>query len=453
MIAPTHMSAAVSVAGASQQFSPALMMDIELTAPLPAVSYNDHRRIWVLGRLHSEPVGTCILDLGPEGLTPDELGVQLWQAFREPVTERFLSAGLPVPALLCRNGLEADPAAWPFLLRRLDVLASAPFISIIICTRDRPEQLETCLSHLEQQEYPCFEIVVVDNVPTSDAVRALVEARSQSGGKVPFRYILERRPGVMWARNTGIASASGEILAFLDDDEEPDRHWLAGLACGFALGDDIGGVSGMVVPARLDTQAQELFEQLGGHCKGRGFSPAVFSRHGPQNPLYPLPPFGVGANMAFRRETLARIGGFDVALGGGTPACAGGDTLALTLVLLEGYRIAYEPAALMRHHHRRDMDGLDRQLHGYGVGLTAYYTALLWHRPGVLPGLMRLVPAALGYLRKAKGTRAKARQDLPAGLKRRQIWWMITGPAAYVRSRRLQARVSASAAPQASEVN
>ena len=160
---------------------------------------------------------------------------------------------------------------------------------------------------------------MVDNASAADAVRDLV-MRQCADRRLPLRYVAEPRPGLSWARNAGIAAASGEIIAFLDDDEEPDRHWLAGLAAGFARGDDIGCVTGMVVPARLDTPAQELFEQLGGHCKGRGFSPAVFSRHGPQSPLYPLPPFGVGANMAFRREALARIGGFDVALGAGTPA-------------------------------------------------------------------------------------------------------------------------------------
>ena len=77
----------------------------------------------------------------------------------------------------------------------------------------------------------------------------------------------------------------------------------------------VGCVTGIVLPARLDTEAQEIFEKLGGHSKGRAFETEVFSRRGPQSPLYPLPPFGAGANMAFRREVLTAIGGFDVALG------------------------------------------------------------------------------------------------------------------------------------------
>ena len=97
MTVPTDVAhpAAMPVAGASEEFSPARMMDVELAAPLPTLSYDGHRRIWVLGRLHTEPVGTCIIDLGEEGLTPDQLGARLWQEFREPVRERFAAAGLP----------------------------------------------------------------------------------------------------------------------------------------------------------------------------------------------------------------------------------------------------------------------------------------------------------------------------------------------------------------------
>jgi GT2 family glycosyltransferase len=364
----------------------------------------------------------------------------LWPDLRAPVTARFAAAGLPAPGPLTGAGLAADPSAWPFLRRRRDVLAAAPFISVVVCTRDRADRLAGCLRHLERQEYPRFEVVVVDNAPASDAVRVLVGARPH---RVPYRYVVEERGGLSWARNAGAAAAAGEILAFLDDDEEPDSAWLTGLAGGFARGDDIGCVTGMIAPARLETAVQEWFEWFGGHSKGRGFSPAVFSRRDSQSPLFPLPPFGAGGNMAFRREALSRIGGFDVAMGAGTPARASEDTLAFTLVLLAGYRIAYEPAALVRHDHYAEPEGLRRQLRGYGTGLAAYYTALLRHRPAVLPELLRLLPAAAGYLRGANVAGTAAAPGLPAEFTRGQRRAMLGGPAAYIRSVRQQARAEA----------
>jgi GT2 family glycosyltransferase len=425
---------------ASDGFSPALMMEVELTKPLPAVSYDgQHDRAWILARLHGEPVGSCVLPLGATGLAPGELGALLWPELREPVEARFAAAGLPQSGPLTSHGLKADPASWPFMIRRREVLASAPFISVVVCTKDRPDRLEACLHHLDRLEYPGFEVVVVDNSPAHDAVRVLVGTRP---GGVRYRYVAEPRGGLSWARNAGIAAAAGDIIAFLDDDEEPDHHWLAGIAGGFARGDDIGCVTGVILPVRLDTQVQDWFERSGGHSKGRGLSPAVFSRQGPQSPMFPLPPFGAGGNMAFRREVLASIGGFDVAMGAGTPARASEDTLALTLVLLAGYRIAYEPAALVRHDHYAEMDGLERQLRGYGIGVAAYYTALLRHRPEVFPGLLKLLPSAAGYLRGANVAEAALDSAIPARFRRAQRLGMLIGPAAYVRSLRRQARVA-----------
>ena len=430
----------MTVASTFEDFSPVQMLDLELTEPLPTLAYDgQYKRVWVLGRLHTEPVGVAVVPLDRRDLTPDQFGALIWPEFCEQVTRRFDAAGLPRPSGLAGEGLEADPATWPFLLRRRATLAAAPFISVVICTRDRPALLETCLDHLSQQEYPRFEVVVVDNAPASDAVRSLVIA---GRGRLSLRYVAEPRAGLSWARNAGVAASSGEIIAWLDDDEEPDSHWLAGIAGGFVQGEDIGCVTGMVLPARLDTRAQELFEQLGGYCKGRGFSSAVFSPQGPQSPLYPLPPFGVGANMAFRREAIACIGGFDVALGAGTPALSGEDTLAMTLVLLAGYSIAYEPMALTRHHHRQDLDGLGHQLRGYGVGLTAYYSALLRHRPSVLPSLLKLVPSAVGYLRGGRTTRTSVSHNFPAELKVQRRRWMLMGPVVYARSVRRQSRVA-----------
>jgi O-antigen biosynthesis protein len=431
-------------------FTPARVMEVELTEPLPRLDHDGHYgRAWILARLHSEPVGVCVITLPKEGVEPDALAALLWPELAEPVANRFAAAGLTRPAELTASGLAADPDAWPFLRDRAAAVASAPFVSVVVCTRDRPDQIKKCLNRLTGQKYPRYEVVVVDNAPTSDALRDVVE--DQAGGEAEFRYCVEPRPGLSWARNAGVVAAKSDIIAFLDDDDEPDEYWLAGIAEGFARNDRIGCVSGIVLPARLDNAVEQYFEQIGGHSKGRGFVRDTFSKSGPQSPLYPLPPFGVGANMAFRREVLDRIGGFDTALGAGTPTAGGEDTLALTLVLLSDYEIAYEPAALMWHHHRQDMASLNRQLHGYSVGLTAFYAALLRRRPGTLFGLLKLLPSAGGYLtaRRKGDSAGDAPEDpseLAAELNRRHLQGMLKGPLAYARSRRLQRRAAAAAA-------
>lgn len=429
-------------AGFQGPFSPVRMMEAELAGPLPAVAgAGQATRAWVLVRLHTEPIAHCIIDVGPDGFSPDELAQTLWPAVRQPVGDRFADAGLPAPDVLSGDGLHADPEAWPFLARRAAVLAEAPFISIVICTLNRAERLAACLRYAEAQEYPRYEIVVVDNAPGGEAVPP--PAQPPGGTAVTCRYVREPQPGLSRARNTGTAAALGEIIAFLDDDEEPDRFWLAEIARGFSRSTDIGCVTGMIVPTRIDTPAQDWFERRGGHSQGRGYQPAVFSPEGPQSPLYPLPPFGAGGNMSFRRDVLTRIGGFDVALGAGTSVGGGEDTLALTQALLAGYRIAYEPAALVRHDHYPDLAGLSRQVHGYGVGLTAYYAALLRHRPRTLLTLLTLLPMAARYLRRRPETAQQQGSDeVSRSIQRLHRRGMMAGPYAYAKSVRMQARFS-----------
>ena len=88
----------------------------------------------------------------------------------------------------------------------------------------------------------------------------------------------------------------------------------------------------------------------------------------------------------------------------------------------------------MRHDHYAEVDHLRRQLRGYGVGVAAYYAALLRHRPGVFPALLKLLPSAASYLRGASQGR------LPAQFARAQRRGMLVGPVAYARSVRRQAR-------------
>ncbi len=428
-------------------FLPTRVMEVELSGPLPRLDHDgQYGRAWILVRLHTEPIGVCVVTLPRQGISPDALAAIIWRDLNGVIAERFAAAGLAAPAALAGGGLRVAPEAWPFLRRRAQVLADAPFISVVICTRDRPEQIRQCLTRLTRQRYPRYEVVVVDNAPTSDALRQVVEEQAAAGA--PFRYWVEPRPGLSWARNAGIAAAKNDIIAFIDDDEQPDEDWLAWIANGFTRGDRVGCVSGIVLPAKLDNAVENLFEQIGGHSKGRGFVPETFTKSGPQSPLWPLPPFGVGANMAFRREALDRVGGFDVALGAGTPTGGGEDTLAITMVMLAGYQMVYEPVALMWHHHRQDMASLNKQLHGYSIGLTAFYAALLRKRPGALFGLIKLLPMAVGYL---KGGDAEAEeaaeepQDLVAALDRRALQGMLKGPVLYVKSRRVQRRTAAAA--------
>jgi GT2 family glycosyltransferase len=148
-----------------------------------------------------------------------------------------------------------------------------------------------------------------------------------------------------------------------------DPGWIDAMVPLFTAAPDVACVTGLVLPSELETDAQILFEQYGGF--GRGFercwwtraaqksSPLAWFHHGAGR-------FGTGANMAFRRAVFAGIGPFDPALDVGTPTEGGGDLEMYFRVLQEGYTLVYEPRALVRHRHRRSMEGLYRQIASWG---------------------------------------------------------------------------------------
>ncbi|HEX2284489.1 MAG TPA: glycosyltransferase, partial [Mycobacterium sp.] len=253
-------------------------------------------------------------------------------------------------------------------------------------------------------------------------------------------YVVEPTPGLSHARNRAVDTISTEVVAWIDDDETADENWLAEIVETFRLHPDAAAVSGSIVPAELEAWPQWWFEKYGGHRKGRGFAKVVFPHGdtGSQSPLYPLPAYGAGANMALRSDVLAELGGFDYGLGAGTATFGGEDTLVFTQLLLSGHTVVYQPAAMTRHFHRRGLGELQRQMFGYGVGLTAYYAALLrWNWRLLLP-LLRLLPRAVADV--VGGTTSAVTADLPddfpTGLRRLKLRGMLLGPVAYVRARR-----------------
>jgi glycosyltransferase involved in cell wall biosynthesis len=422
---------------ASGEILPAAVLDVELSEALPAIAAigADGRRVaqaWMLVRLFNEPIGTALVDVPESGLAPRDLAgainAQLGTALAPRLADLALSE-LPLGGIT----QAAEPA---FLARRREVLATAPHITVVVCTRERPGELARCLDSLLAQQYPRFRIVVVDNAPVTGATAEVVRSAARRG---PVQYLVEPKAGLSFARNTAVAAAPAEILAWLDDDEVADPHWLAEVARALDDHPEADVISGVIVPAELETRAQLWFEQFGGHSKGRGFRPAVFSPATAhiQSPLYPLPPFGTGANMTFRPGVIEGIGGFDTALGAGTPAMGSEDTLAFTQVLVGGGTIVYQPTAVTHHYHRRDLEGLHKQMVGYGAGLTAAYTSLLLRRPRLLWPLLRLAPGALRDLTGSDSLRvATLEADFPRELLKANRRGMLAGPRAYLKGRR-----------------
>lgn len=194
-----------------------------------------------------------------------------------------------------------------------------PRVSVIVATRERPELLTACLHTLLWQTYPDIELIVVDNAPTTARTASVV--RGGCAGLV--RYVREPRPGLAVAHNRGIAAATGELLAFTDDDVLADPGWVASLVAGFARADRPACVTGLILPAELRTPAQLMLHHHGGYAKG--FEPVVYGADAPpDDPLFPFTAgrFGSGANMAFRADVLRDMGGFDPATGVGTPRAA-----------------------------------------------------------------------------------------------------------------------------------
>jgi glycosyltransferase involved in cell wall biosynthesis len=355
-----------------------------------------------------------------------------------------------------------------------------PRISVVVATDlRRPERLRACLAALGRLDYPDFEVLVVDN------------HRGATGGEVleemvagmPFvRVVREAVPGLSVARNTGVRAARGSIVAFTDDDVLVDRGWLRAIGTRFALRPEEDAVTGLILPADLETTAQLWFERhYGGFGGPRGFTPLSYCGSGPGSPvgkraritesdwdgrvvrrfaLYGAGVCGAGANMSFRVAALRRLGGFDTALGAGTPARGGEDLFVFMRLLWDGGTIGFEPRAVVSHNHRADYAGLRRQLFDYGLGFTALLTALAWHDRRQVLGILSQVPPVVRMVLGADRNRpvvsrtspalealqARSQEAPPPGsLRLLERLGLLVGPPAYLRSRLRQRRLGAGA--------
>jgi glycosyltransferase involved in cell wall biosynthesis len=413
---------------------------IELSSSLPLITPAatpagvPYARVQLLVRLHHHPLGLVELPLPEMGLDPTSYAPAIWQALGPVINAHLGADGLPALTALPLTGIVSEQEPLCQQAAR-ELLAEPPFISVVICTHERPSLLATCLESVMALDYPHYEVVVVDNAPRTDQTRQISEQFADR--KVPVRYLVEPNQGQCWARNTGARAARGEIVAYTDDDVIVDPHWLLGVVRGFAAAENVGAVNGLTIPAELDTAEQLWFEQSGGFNKGYERQLFDMNLHKRKRPFYPLSAgiFGTGANLAIKKSALEKVGYFDPALGAGTITTSGDDLAMYVQLLFAGYKLVYEPTAFLQHVHRREYAALQKQLYNYGVGFTAFLTKTLLDNPGRIPGFLLRIPYGLYLVFSPTSFKNKKKEtDYPDSLKGLELRGMLYGPIAYLKS-------------------
>ena len=217
----------------------------------------------------------------------------------------------------------------------------------MVCSRDRPEMLAAALQALKAALRGA-EAIVIDSASATGDTRRVAE-------NAGFRVARVDLPGLSRARNAGIAASRGRIIAFTDDDCIPTPEWVEQLAAGFA-DPTVGLVVGRLLPSHEDGTAPA--DDPGAEAFTFGAAAEVDK-------------VGAGANMAFLREALTAVGGFDEVLGAGMPLRSGEDHDAMWRVLRAGWRGRYQPSAVVTHADWRDRRQLIRMRYGYGLGAGA----------------------------------------------------------------------------------
>ncbi len=402
-----------------RSFTPVWTGELELSAPALPPRLTDeegsaYERARVLVRAAGTPLGFLQLDT-PGGSVDLALAVDLAQG----------EFGTTPPAATSAVDWTSDAN------RR---------VSVVLCTHNRPEGARRTVESLLALRHRDIEIIVVDNAPTDDSTQVMVAELIERDARV--RYVREPRQGLSRARNRGLREATGEIIAFTDDDVLVDQLWIHGLLRGFDSDPEVACVTGLVASASLSRPAEQYFDSRvwwSSSCTPRLFSPQRTEQDSPLHP-YMAGIFGTGANFAANVAVLRAIGGFDECLGAGSPTRGGEDLDAFVRLITAGHKLSYQPSALVWHEHRVDDDSLRSQMYAYGLGLTAYLTKHLL-APESRGALIRRVPGGLWHATRLlrRSRRAVDAASLEgSNMTGIELRGMLAGPWAYVRARRAQ---------------
>ena len=255
----------------------------------------------------------------------------------------------PKPALTAVGQTFADA---PF---SADARAAWPRVSVVVCAYNAADTIGECLTSLDTLDYPDFEVIVVNDGSTDrtgDLAHAWASAeRSGDDALIDRRIIDIPNGGLSNARNLGLSHATGAIVAYTDADVRVDPLWLAYLVQPFVTSDVVGSGGPNICPPDDPRIAQCVARAPGGPT--HVLLDDRIAEHVP------------GCNMAFRRDALLEIGGFNPIY-----LRAGDDVDVCWRLQARGWRIGFAPAALVWHRHRASIKGYWRQQVGYGEGET-----------------------------------------------------------------------------------
>jgi glycosyltransferase involved in cell wall biosynthesis len=299
---------------------------------------------------------------------------------------------------------------------------SVPLFSIVVCTQGRPE-LDACLSSLRSQDYPRIEVVVVEN-----GMRGAAEGIARRWGA---RFLFDPYPGVSAARNSGVRSSLGELIAFIDDDAVADAGWVSALAGEFE-DPSISGIAGRIVPLTAGSERDPGSPELPNYWEPT-FGRCIIDQSSPD--WFEILNFGClanASNLAIRRCALEGRQAFDARFGRGRPLRSFADHHAFFSLVAAGHRVLYAPSAVVRHPAPENI-AVARRTQLDESSAAAAYMLLLWfewpHHRG------RLLKFAAGWF---CGARRNFRGDsrAPRLVSRwQQLLQAAWGPVLYLRTR------------------
>jgi glycosyltransferase involved in cell wall biosynthesis len=233
-------------------------------------------------------------------------------------------------------------------------------LTIVVCTRNRGNQLRTCLDSITraiERQSRSMEVIIVDNASTDNTRQVAQEWALAS--RIPARVVVENRPGLAVARNTAVQNAQGNVIAFTDDD------------C--ALSDDY--VTKLMNHYDQDSEPVVRGGKVeAGNRDDLDFSVKKDSEFSRLSDIARVAGFILGCNMVVPRQAIARVGQFDERFGAGGLFRSAEDTDFICRTYLAGIPIEYVPDMIVFHNHgRRSIEEVKQQYFGYCVGNGALY--------------------------------------------------------------------------------